>query len=186
MRERPVSPTGVRSVWEPVTPDGAERGRSALNELARPGGPTFVPVSAGDVASYIFFAAANRLPESTHDLQAAVIDDQMAVRGVIPLRDLGAARVLGPLASLLSEQDTLYFSGRLSVVQPEVGQYRVTELRLQQFRVPPGVIPRVLRAIDRNERPPGVSPDALALPLPPYIAEIEVRDGMVLLHRTAR
>jgi hypothetical protein len=187
IRERPASPVATRrSVWEPVTPEAGQRGRAALEALSRPGGPDFVPVSAGDVASYVFFSTTNRLPPATRDLQAAVIDDQLAVRGVIPLRELGAGRVLGPLASLLSDQDTVYFSGRLSVVQSELGQYRVTELRLQQFRVPPGVVPRVLRGIDRNERPPGVAPDALALPLPPYIRDIVVGDGVIMLHRESR
>jgi hypothetical protein len=187
MRGGAATPAGAeRSVWEPVTPDGAARGRAALEALGRPGGPGFVAVSAGDVASYVFYSASNRLPESTHDLQAAVIEDQLAVRGVIPLRDLGVGRVLGPLASVLGEADTVFFAGRLSVVQPEVGQYRVSELRLQQFRVPPGIIPRVLRGIDRNERPPGVSPDALALPLPPHVGDISIGGGVVILYRHAR
>lgn len=181
-----VSTVGGDRVWEPVTPAGAERGRMALESLAGNTGPSFVSISAGDIASYIFFSAANRLPPSTHDLQAAVIGEEVAVRGVVPLRELGAARVLGPLASLVGESDTVFFSGELSVMQPEVGQYRVTELRLQQFRVPAGLIPRMLRGIDRNDRPAGVSPDALALPLPPHITDIRVSDGVVTLSRSAR
>ncbi|HUF65016.1 MAG TPA: hypothetical protein VMM17_03485 [Gemmatimonadaceae bacterium] len=176
---------GADRVWEPVTPAGAERGRMALESLAGAGGPNFVSVSAGDVASYIFFSVSNRLPASARDLQAAVIDDELAVRGVVPLRELGG-RVLGPLASLVGESDTVFFSGELSVKQPEIGQYRVTELRLQQLRVPAGLIPRVLRGIDRNDRPAGVSPDALALPLPPHITDITVSNGVVTLYRSAR
>ena len=187
MRTGPATAAiGGDRVWEPVTPAGAERGRMALESLAGNTGPTFVSVSAGDVASYIFFSASNRLPASTHDLQAAVIGEELAVRGVVPLRELGAGRVLGPLASLVGESDTVFFSGQLSVMQPEVGQYRVTELRLQQFRVPAGLIPRVLRGIDRNDRPAGVSPGALALPLPPHIADITVGNGVVTLSRSAR
>lgn len=177
---------GADRVWEPVTPAGAERGRMALESLAGNTGPNFVSISAGDLASYIFFSVSNRLPASTHDLQAAVIDEELAVRGVVPLRELGAGRVLGPLASLVGESDTVFFSGELSVQQPEVGQYRVTELRLQQFRVPAGLIPRVLRGIDKNDRPVGVAPDALALPLPPHITEIRVSDGVVTLSRSGR
>jgi hypothetical protein len=187
MRERPgTTAVGADRVWEPVTPAGAERGRMALESLAGTRGPRFVSISAGDVASYVFFSASNRLPAATHDLQAAVIDEELAVRGVVPLRELGAGRVLGPLASLVGESDTLFFSGELSVMQPEVGQYRVTELRLQQFRVPAGLIPRVLRGIDKNDRPVGVSPDALALPLPPHISDIRVSNGVVTLYRSAR
>lgn len=186
MREPAGTAIGGDRVWEPVTPAGAERGRMALESLGGKSGPSFVSVSAGDVASYIFFSVSNRLPASTHDLQAAVIGEELAVRGVVPLRELGAGRVLGPLASLVGESDTVFFSGELSVMQPEIGQYRVTELRLQQFRVPAGLIPRVLRGIDRNDRPAGVSPDALALPLPPHIATITVSNGVVTLSRSGR
>jgi hypothetical protein len=177
---------GADRVWEPVTPAGAERGRMALESLAGPGGQNSVSVSAGDVASYIFFSVSNRLPASTRDLQAAVIDEELAVRGVLPLRELGVARILGPLASLVGESDTVFFSGGLSVVQPEVGEYRVTELRLQQFRVPAGLIPRVLRGIDRNDRPAGIAPHALALPLPPHVVDIRVSNGVVTLYRSLR
>lgn len=158
----------------------------ALESLAGTGASNSVSISAGDVASYIFFAVSNRLPASTRDLQAAVIGDELAVRGVVPLRELGVGRVLGPLASFVGESDTVFFSGELSLTQPEVGEYRVTELRLQQFRVPAGLIPRVLRGIDRNDRPAGVAPDALALPVPQYIQDIRVANGVVTLYRSLR
>jgi hypothetical protein len=182
--DEPAAPAGPRrSLWEPVTPGGAERGRAALEMLESPRGPVFVNASAGDIASFIFFSVANRLPQSARDLEAAVIEDRLAVRGVVSLRDLGVGRILGPLASMLSDSDTVLFSGRLSVVETGIGQYRVHELRVQQLRIPSGLIPRVLRQIDPGERPPGVAPDALVLPLPPYVQDIRVGDGAVTLYK---
>lgn len=185
--DEPAAPVGTtRRFWEPLTAEGAERGRVGLDALGSPSGPSFVNLSAADVGSFIFFSVANRLPESTRDLEAAVIGDRLAVRGVVPLRDLGVGRILGPLASMLSESDTILFSGRLSVVQPEVGQFRVLELRVQQLRVPSGLVPRVLRQIDRGDRPLGVSPDALVLPLPPYVQDIRTGNGTVTIYKRAQ
>src|SRR5918999_510703 len=59
---RPAPGRGI--VWEPVTPDGARRTQTALESLAQPQTNSVV-VSAGDVASYIFFSMANRLPEAS-------------------------------------------------------------------------------------------------------------------------
>ena len=185
--DEPAAPAGTaRPFWEPLSADGAERGRIALQVLESPSGPVFVNVSAGDVASFVFFSVANRLPETARDLEAAVIDDRLAVRGIVPLRDLGVGRILGPLASVLSDSDTVLFSGQLSVVQPELGQYRVFELRVQQLRIPSGLVPRVLRQIDRGERPPGVAPDGLVVPLPPYVQDIRTGNGVVTLYKRAQ
>lgn len=186
-RSEPAIPPGAagRVMWEAVTPAGAERGRLALEALSARGQPSVI-ISAGDLASYIFFALENRLPASTRDLQAAVIDDQLAVRGVVPFRDLGGSRILGPLASLIGDNDTLFIRGRLSVVERQLGEYRVTEVRWQQFRAPPGVVPRVLRQIDRGNRPPEVAPDALAVPLPAYVGDIRTGGGVITLYRSSR
>lgn len=181
--QRPAPARGI--VWEPVTPDGAQRTRTALETLAQPR-TTSAVVSAGDVASYIFFSLANRLPEASQDIEAAVIGDRLAVRAVVPLREIGANRVLGPLAAMLSDRDSIQFSGTLRVAQPELGEYRVRDLRVAQLRVPSGLIPRVLRQIDHGDRPPGITPDALALPVPVVVRDIRIADGLITLYKTAR
>jgi hypothetical protein len=180
---RPAPGRGI--VWEPVTPDGAQRTRTALESLAQPRTNSVV-VSAGDVASYIFFSMANRLPEASQNIEAAVIADRLAVRAVVPLKEIGASRVLGPLTAILSERDSIQFSGTLRVAQPELGEYRVRDLRVAQLRVPSGLIPRVLRQIDHGDRPPGIAPDALALPVPVVVREIRIADGLITLYKTAR
>lgn len=179
----PKGTVARRSIWEPVTPTGAERGRSALESLSSNSGPNFVNLSAGDIASYIFFAVANRLPDSARDIEAAIIGNQLVVRGVVSLREMGAEKVMGPLASLLSDSDTIRFGGTLNVVQSGLGEYRVQELRLQSLRVPSGLIPRILRQFDTADRPLELPPNSLALPLPPHIQDIRVGDGVVTLYK---
>jgi hypothetical protein len=129
---------------------------------------------------------ANRLPEASQNIEAAVIADRLAVRAVVPLKEIGASRVLGPLAAILSERDSIQFSGTLRVAQAELGEYRVRDLRVAQLRVPSGLIPRVLRQIDHGDRPPGIPPDALALPVPVVVREIRIADGLITLYKTPR
>ena len=45
-------------VWEPLTMEGAERARTAVQQLARSSGPVFANVGAGDLASYVYVELA--------------------------------------------------------------------------------------------------------------------------------
>ena len=49
-------------VWEPITTEGAERARKAIEELGARSAPVFASLRPGDVSSYIFVALARRGP----------------------------------------------------------------------------------------------------------------------------
>src|SRR5688572_22977048 len=48
--------------WEPLTPEKASKGQSAVESLSRPRGPAFANLTAGEAASYIFLAVSKQLP----------------------------------------------------------------------------------------------------------------------------
>src|SRR5687768_4304483 len=113
--EDPVVAGATRAiVWEPLSPALGAQGRASVDALAA--GQAYAALSAGQVASYIFLEMQNSLPESTENLEAAVIGDQLAVRGLVSAADLGASRILGPLAQMLSDRDTLLISGTMNVL----------------------------------------------------------------------
>lgn len=168
-------------VWEPLSPALGAQGRAAIEALA--GGQAYAPLSAGQVASYIFLEMSNSLPETAQDLEAAVIGDRLAVRGLVSLADIGGSRLLGPLAQMLSDRDTLLLAGTINVLATGEGQYVVKELRFGQMRVPSGVIPRIVREIDKTEDRGPLSPSAIFLPLPPGVGDVRVGNGLVTLYR---
>ena len=153
----------------------------ALEGLA--GGQAYAALSAGQVASYIFLEMANSLPETAQDLEAAVIGDRLAVRGLVSLADIGGSKILGPLAQVLSDRDTLLLSGTMNVLATGEGQFVVKELRFGQMRAPSGVIPRIVRQIDKTEDRGPMAPSAISLPLPPGVADVRVGGGMVTLYK---
>jgi hypothetical protein len=168
-------------VWEPLTPAAGAQGRAAVEGLA--GGQAYAALSAGQVASYIFLEMSNAMPASADDLEAAVIGDRLAVRGLVSLADIGGSRILGPLAQMLSDRDTLLLSGTMSVLATGEGQFVVRELRFGQMRAPSGIIPRIVRQIDKTEDRGPLAPSAISLPLPPGIGDIRVGNGMVTLYK---
>ena len=173
-RPRPV-------VWERLSPALGAQGRAAVESLAE--GQAYATLSAGQVASYIFLEMQNSLPERAQDLEAAVIGDRLAVRGLVSLADIGGAKILGPLAGMLSDKDTLLLSGSVNVLATGEGQFVVRELRFGQMRVPSGVIPRIVRQIDKTEERGPLAPSAIALPLPPGVGDVRVGNGMVTLYK---
>lgn len=180
--EDDAAPAGTRAiVWEPLSPALGAQGRAAVDALGA--GQAYAALSAGQVASYIFLEMANGLPESAEDLEAAVINDRLAVRGLVSLADIGGAKILGPLAQMLSERDTLLLSGTMNVLATGEGQFVVRELRFGSFRAPSGIIPRIVRQIDKTEDRGPMAPNAISLPLPPGVADVRVGGGLVTLYR---
>lgn len=174
-------------VWEPLTPEGAERARAAVQLLSSRTGSVFTNIGGADLASYVFDELAKQLPPSAEQLQAAVIEDRLHVRALVRISDFGGSGVLGPLAAMLGDQEPVEFGGTLELLRPGLAQYRVQVLRLRELTVPQRMIPRLLQRIARGSRPPGLADDALPLEVPPFIADVRIGQGRVTLYKsTAR
>ena len=184
---RPVagddSARGGAVVWEPLTPEGAERARVAVASLSPRSGQSFANTKPGDLAAYVFTGISKQLPPSAEDVRAAAIDDQLHVRALVKLADFGGAKVLGPLAGFLSERDTVEFGGNFEVVRPGLAQFRVRQIKLRQLSLPNGAIPKLIAQIRRGALPPGIAPDALPLEVPTYIGDVRVGQGKVTLYK---
>lgn len=183
-RDRPdatVADTGV--VWEPITTQGAERARRAIEALGQRTAPVFESLRPGDVSSYIFVALARQLPPSAERIEAAVMGDRLHVRASVQLSDFGGAGVLGPLAGFLGDRETMQLGGYFHVIRPGLAEFRVTELRLKDFGVPANLIPRLIRGFSKGARPAGVDDAGLPLVVPEYLADVRIAKGRVVLYR---
>ena len=181
-RAAETSPTAP--VWEPLTPEGAARARTAVQLLSRPTGPVFTNTSGADLAAYVFDELSKQLPPSAQQLEAAVIDDRLHVRALIKISDFGGSGALGPLASMLGDREPVEFGGNLELVRPGLAQYRVKVLRLRELSVPSRMIPRLLQRVARGARPPGLAEDALPLEVPSFIADVRIGQGQVTLYKS--
>jgi hypothetical protein len=170
--------------WEPLTPEGAARARSALARLGQRGGPDDVTLRAGELASFVLQGLRAQLPPSIDSLEAAAIGDRLYVRGRVKLSEIGAEKVLGGLAAMLGERERIQFGGTFRIIRPGLAEFQVKELKLRDFPIPTSAIPRLLRQIERGSRPDGVSPDGLPLVVPAYIARVSMGDRQVTLYKT--
>lgn len=171
-------------VWEPLTMEGAERARTAVQQLARSSGPVFANVRAGDLASYVYVELAKQLPSSADDVRAAVIGDRVYIKASVRLAELGVGEALGPFAGVVGERDTVTFGGRFDIIRPGLAQFHVLELRVRDFAMPRGLIPRIIGRVRRGTVPEGVSEDGLPLEIPSHIADVRIADGRITLYKT--
>jgi hypothetical protein len=171
-------------VWEPLTPQGAERTRKMLDRLSKPSGPVFGNLSGGDVASYVFQSLAKQLPESADSIEAAVIGERLYIRASVRLQDLGGTSVLGPLATMLGERERMQFGGTFHVVRPQLAEYQVKDIKIRDLSIPSSMIPRVLHQTERGSRPDGLSSDGLPIVVPSYLGDVRIADSRVTLYKT--
>jgi hypothetical protein len=180
------SPAAVSTapLWQPLTPAAGARGKRAIDELSDASGPVFKNLSASEVASYVFQTVARAIPASADSAEAAVIGDALYVRAVVPVRDIAGSGVLGPLAGLLNDRERLQLGGSFHVIRPGLSEFEVREIKLRDFKVPSGAIPRLLRQISHGTRPEGVAPNALPVTTPRSLADVRIANGRVTLYKT--
>jgi len=181
---RPEAAAPVTVVWQPVTPEGAERAKDAVAKLGSRSGAVFANLPPGDLTAYILAELRKQLPPSAHDIEAAVIDQQLWVRAQVRLSDFGGPGELGPLGSFFGDAETVMFGGTLAIVNPGLAVYRVKELRIRDMSVPSPMIPKLLRRVEHGSRPPGLADDALPMLVPRYIADVRVQNGKITLYKT--
>lgn len=180
------APASVASapVWEPLTPQGAERTRKMLDRLSKPSGPVFGNLSGGDVASYVYQSLAKQLPPSADSIEAAVIGDRLYIRASVRLQDLGGTSVLGPLAGMLGDRERMQFGGNFHVVRPQLAEYQVKDIKIRDLSIPSAMIPRILHQTERGSRPDGLSQDGLPIVVPSYLGDVRISNGRVTLYKT--
>jgi hypothetical protein len=174
----------VERVWQPLSPDAAARGRRAIDGLSLARGPVYANLTANEIASYVVQAAGGAFPASADSVEAAVIGDVLYVRAIVPTKAIASSGVLGPLAGLLNERERVSLGGSFHVVRPGLSEFRLRDVKLREFSVPRGAIPRLVQQITKGKKTPGVADDALAVPTPASLADVRIANGRVTLYKT--
>ena len=172
--------------WQPLTPEGASRARQAVDSLHNRSGRVFANIAPADLAAYVYDELSKELPPSAEHVEAAAYDRKLWVRSMVNLRDLGDSEALGPLGGMLGQRQQVQFGGTLDVVRPGLAEYRVEALKVGDVSVPRAAIPRLLRKIERGDRPAGIADNALPLTVPPYIADVRIARGSITLYKDVR
>jgi hypothetical protein len=189
--------TAAAPTWEPVTREGAARGRAKLEELKRPSGPVFLNVSAADLVAFAIeplfrnlnaelpaSAQKGAAPPAVGGPEALAGENAISVRGNIKMSDIGSA-ALGPLAGVLDGTQRIEVRGRLEVTAPGKGLYIVDKISLGNLVLPGAVIGRVVeRMAPRTDK--SIPSEAIPLAIPAEVADIRVTSGRVTMYKAVR
>ena len=170
------------SEWTPVTAVDAQRGGEAVEQLQAKSGRVFANLTAAQAVGYLLQTVGKELPPSAEHVQAMIVGDTLYAQAILPLRSLGLEHALGPLAALVGERDSVEFAGTVDVIRPGLAQFRVTRVLIHSLALPSPMVPKLVTQL-RRESPAGLAPNGLALPLPPYIADIRIANGKVTLYK---
>ena len=173
--------------WKPLTPADAERGRVAVEALARRSGPVFANLSPAEAASYIFLVVAKQLPPSARNAQASILGDRLHVRSEVDLKDFGGAGQLGALGMLLGSRDSVLLGGTIHMLKPGLAEFQVQEVKLGRLEVPRTLIPRLIAQMTRGKKKmEGVSETGLPMVMPPYISDVRIANGKITLYKSVK
>ena len=144
----------------------------------------FANLSASEAASYIFLAASRgQLPPSAQSISSSIIGERLYVRTMLALNELGAKKVLGPLAGMLSERDSVTLGGTMKVIRPGLGQFLIEDVKIGALKIPSPLIPGLVAEMRRGVVPAGVAKNAFPMPLPLYIADIRIANGRITVYK---
>lgn len=176
----------VTGDWEALSPAKGAVGERKVGSLSARTGPSYVNLSASEAASYILKSVVSQLPGESQQATSSVKGDRLYVRANISLKEIGGAKVLGPLGGLLGDRDTVQLGGTIRVLRAGVGEFNVKEIRVGSFPVPSAVIPRLVSRLRKGEMPAGIANDALLMKMPPYIGDVRIADGRITVYKTTQ
>jgi hypothetical protein len=177
LRGHPASPP--TTFVAPRAGDAA-RADSALAALARRGGPAYVDVTAGELASLIA-RPLEQGPRRVFDSVAVGLgEERIEIRGSL---DVGVLprRLLGPLREGLGRYEPVRAGGTLAVAPDAHVYWTVDRLMIREFAFPRAAIPAIVDALGI----PGVRGAAVPIPLPPGVGDLRVRPAAVRAYRAS-
>ena len=176
-------PVFAEAKWEPLTAEGAARGRAVFEKLAEKNGPVYLNVAAGDFASFVLDSVVHGFGKGAAGAEAIVRDDRLSLRAEVNISDLGGPNALGPLSSVVYGRQELTVRGRFEVLKPGRAQFRVDEITIGQLKLPGAVIPRLLGRIAMKGRDGTIAADALPVRVPRTLGDVRVGKGHVTLYK---
>lgn len=167
------------SAWEPITHEGAERVRGSLAGFSKPAGPSFVNVKAGDFVAFALDTALRGWSAGAKAPEAMAMENLIAVRGTVRLKDLGAAA--GPMKGLLEGDQEIEVRGRPEVASGGASVFHVERISAGKLVLPSAAIGAILSRL----APSHAAGDKQSLPLalPREVADIRVTKGRVTLYK---
>lgn len=169
--------------WSPITPEASAKGTRAVERLSAKNGPVYADLSPAEFVAWLVAPSMKILGSAAGNPEATVRGDTLFVRASVAISELGDAKSLGPLAGMLDGRQPVELGGRLEAVKPGLLAFRVTQLTVNELRLPQRLIDRIVQRISVKARTDSIASGAVPLPVPKSIADVRVSKGHVVLYK---
>lgn len=178
-----AAPPAATLTWAAITPESASAGTRAAARLGERSGPGMAALTPAEFAAWQLEPAMKILGSSAGKPEASVHGDTLFVRANVAVTELGDPKSLGPLANMLDGRQPVLIAGRLAMTRPGVLGLQVTQMTVNELRLPGGLIARIVRRISVRERTDSLAPGVIAMPVPASVADVRVTNGKVVLYK---
>jgi hypothetical protein len=178
-----ATPPAESIVWTPITSDAAAAGTRAAERLAAKNGPVYASLTPAEFVAWQLTPAMKILGSAAAKPEASVQGEELLVRASVAVTELGDPRSLGPLGSMLDGRQPVLVGGRLSMLKPGLLGMQVTQMTVNELRLPSALIGRIVRRISVKQRTDSLAPDVIAIPVPEAVADVRITRGKIVLYK---
>ena len=178
-----ATPPADTIAWTPITPEAATAGQRTAERLTAKNGPVYASLTPAEFVAWQLTPAMKILGTSAAQPEASVQGEVLLVRANVAVSELGDPKSLGPLGSMLDGRQPVLIGGRLSMLQPGLLGMQVTQITVNELRLPSALIDRIVRRISVKQRTDSVATDVIAIPVPEAVADVRITKGKIVLYK---
>ncbi|MHB1097707.1 MAG: hypothetical protein ACYC3F_16230 [Gemmatimonadaceae bacterium] len=178
-----ATPPADTIAWTPITPEAATAGARAADRLTAKNGPVYASLTPAEFVAWQLTPAMKILGTSAAKPEASVQGDVLLVRANVAVSEIGDPKSLGPLGSMLDGHQPVLIGGRLSMLRPGLLGMQVTQITVNELRLPSALIDRIVRRISVKQRTDSVATDVIAIPVPEAVADVRITKGKIVLYK---
>lgn len=178
-----AAPPADTIAWTPITPEAAAVGTKAAERLAAKNGPVYASLTPAEFVAWQLTPAMKILGNAAAKPEASVQGEVLLVRASVAVNELGDPKSLGPLGSMLDGRQPVLIGGRLSMLRPGLMGMQVTQMTVNELRLPSALIDRIVRRIAVKQRTDSLAPDVIAIAVPEAVADVRITKRKIVLYK---
>ncbi len=165
-----------------ATPELADSVLVQVQALREEGEGSELALGGRELTSVLRYAVPGLVPQGVADPEVEVRDGRVHLRARVVLSAFPELPDLGPILGILPDTLDVTLEASIMPFGEDEAALLVHGLEASRIPLPRRLIPEILRAMGRVERP-GLPSDALTIPLPAGLATVHLRaDSLILSH----
>jgi hypothetical protein len=161
-----------------VSPEAATLAQQKLDGLRAGGEP--VRISSIEASSLLRYGGPAWVSDRVHDPLVEFAGDTVRVSGAIATSDLPSQPDLDKVKGLLPDTSKIVVTGKIQTLPSGRTALEIGGVTFAGIPIPERYYPQVLERFGRQDEP-GLSPTALAVPLPPGVKSAHIEGGSLVL-----